>query len=457
MSQSTTPFVHYHDDAKDLTMQPGEKVALIGSSGSGKSTLLRGILGLSNQGETTLPASGIGVAFQQAGIFDGCSIAENLGAQDAASLDDQARATLAGLRIGELSPDQSASQLSGGQQKRLAIARALLLGSQLVILDEPTSGLDFDSSIYAARVIRRHCEATGAALLFVTHDNEFAAALADRILRVHRDGMLEDATAKIKEAASPHIQEAMRLPLEQEIPYCDIDSRQESLRESVMDTTRWRATHILADNIIQCALLAWIPMCLLGVLTTIQTAQTVPFDYRTAIPGLLVSVMYREFAPLVVGLLTAARMGTRLTSELAGMSYTSQLDTMRVMGMNLVSLIARPAIIALAILLPTLIILGAFLGVYQGYLLADKNWYGLDISGLRFEGLAHPHHSPLLVFGAFAKGIIMGAGIAVITFIYGCKAVGSATALGQTVTRSTMACAAFVVITDLVVSLLLYV
>ncbi len=185
-----------------LEVRPGELLALLGPSGSGKTTLLRTIAGLEfpqsgqvlfdGQDVTYAGASDrrVGFVFQQYALFKHMSVAKNVafGLDVRKRKDRPAKAQIAQrvdelLRLVELGDlgQRYPSQLSGGQRQRVALARALALDPSVLLLDEPFGALDAAVRKSLRRELRRIHEATGVTTIFVTHDQEEALELADRV------------------------------------------------------------------------------------------------------------------------------------------------------------------------------------------------------------------------------------------------------------------------------------
>lgn len=201
-------------DEASAVIDPGEFVAVIGRSGSGKSTLLKLVGGLSRpdsgsilHGEhelstmteqelTRFRRSALGFVFQFFNLVPTLTVSENIALPLA--LNDVPRAQ-AGARVqtllghlglrdcGERLPDQ----LSGGEQQRVAIGRALAHEPGLVITDEPTGNLDLDTADEVLELLVQSCRDHAATLIMATHSRS-AAARADRILRIV-DGKLVSA------------------------------------------------------------------------------------------------------------------------------------------------------------------------------------------------------------------------------------------------------------------------
>lgn len=189
----------------DLEVARGEILALVGGSGSGKTTLLRQMVGLLHptEGEVRLfgepLASGnvlkdralrrrFGVLFQQGALFSALTVFQNIAfpLKEMRLLDQDIIHDLVMLKLAqvELEPSHAAlmpAELSGGMVKRVALARALALEPELLLLDEPTAGLDPDRSAGFVRLVRALHRQLGLTVVFVSHDVDTIAALAQRV------------------------------------------------------------------------------------------------------------------------------------------------------------------------------------------------------------------------------------------------------------------------------------
>ncbi|MFE6755076.1 ABC transporter ATP-binding protein [Streptomyces sp. NPDC057684] len=183
----------------DLTVEPGEVMALLGPSGSGKTTALRAVAGfvrpasgrvlIGDRDVTDLPPHrrGIGMVVQQYALFPHLRVEDNvafgLKAQKVARAEIPARVTEALEMTGMASyAKRYPRELSGGQQQRVAIARALAIRPGVLLLDEPLSALDAQlRSGMLAELARLHRELPDVSILYVTHDQVEALTLADRI------------------------------------------------------------------------------------------------------------------------------------------------------------------------------------------------------------------------------------------------------------------------------------
>lgn len=164
-----------------LTLEPGERVALMGPSGCGKTTLLRLALGLlqpsEGQAENTFPKTG--VVFQEPRLLAWRTALDNVNLVlgDKAETLSRSLSCLTQMEL-EDAAEKYPRELSGGMQQRVALARAFVLDPDLLILDEPFKGLDQELRMRILRQIGK----TQAAILLVTHDPAEAQALGCRVL-----------------------------------------------------------------------------------------------------------------------------------------------------------------------------------------------------------------------------------------------------------------------------------
>ena len=194
-------------DGLTLRIQPGELVALLGPSGCGKTTALRILAGLDEADAGSVAIDGrdisrvpankrdIGLVFQSYSLFPHLTVLDNvafgLKMRGAGSRERSGRAAemldLVGLSA---QSGRYADELSGGQQQRVALARALAIRPRVLLLDEPLSALDAQVRSQLREEIRRVQLEVGTTTLFVTHDQEEALAVADRVA-VMNAGRLE--------------------------------------------------------------------------------------------------------------------------------------------------------------------------------------------------------------------------------------------------------------------------
>jgi iron(III) transport system ATP-binding protein len=196
-------------DGIDLDIEPGEFVCLLGPSGCGKTTLLRIVCGieradsgqilLGGQDIAGLPpaARGFGVVFQSYALFPNLTAAQNIayGLHPTGALArEMAKRSREMLDLVGLTAhaDKYPVQLSGGQQQRIALARALAPNPRLLLLDEPLSALDAQVRASLRSEIRALQKRLGIVTIMVTHDQEEALSMADRVVLMH-NGRIEQA------------------------------------------------------------------------------------------------------------------------------------------------------------------------------------------------------------------------------------------------------------------------
>ncbi|MDT8855905.1 ABC transporter ATP-binding protein [Paracoccaceae bacterium Fryx2] len=188
-------------DGVDLTLAPGESLALTGESGSGKSTLLHLVAGLDRADAGQLVIEGqdmtaagdaawaalrrgtVGLVFQQFNLIPSLNVAANLAFQARlAGRHDAARQAALAEALGlEKLLARYPEQLSGGQQQRVAIGRTLAARPRLVLADEPTGNLDEATADAVMDLLLRLVAQTGAGLLMVTHSPRLAGRLDRRV------------------------------------------------------------------------------------------------------------------------------------------------------------------------------------------------------------------------------------------------------------------------------------
>ncbi len=208
----------------DLQIAPGEFVCFLGPSGCGKTTLLRIVAGLevptrgrllqAGRDITALPPAqrDYGIVFQSYALFPNLSVADNVAYGLVNRREPRARVR---ARVGELlrlvglpgSEEKFPAQLSGGQQQRIALARALATAPGLLLLDEPLSALDAIVRVHLRQEIKALQRQLGVTTIMVTHDQEEALSVADRIV-VMNHGAIEQVGTPMevyREPATPFV------------------------------------------------------------------------------------------------------------------------------------------------------------------------------------------------------------------------------------------------------------
>lgn len=194
------------DDA-DFDVEDGEFVSILGPSGSGKSTVLRMIAGFEEPTEGDIVLAGenvvgsppferdVNMVFQNLALFPHLTVAENIGyglKQQGVPADEREERIADMLEMVELEGygDRQPNELSGGEQQRVALARALVNEPALVLFDEPLSSLDRKLRQHMQRELQRIQAETDTTFLYVTHDQEVALAVSDRLI-VLEDGAVQ--------------------------------------------------------------------------------------------------------------------------------------------------------------------------------------------------------------------------------------------------------------------------
>jgi putative spermidine/putrescine transport system ATP-binding protein len=197
--------------ALDLEVRSGELLTLLGASGSGKTTLLQIISGLvapssgriiiDDRDQTHAPAHqrDIGVVFQNYALFPHLTVAQNIGfaleMRGVSRAESKQRISEALAMVGlEAMQERFPRELSGGQQQRVALARCFIYKPSLILMDEPLSALDRKLRETMQMEIKRLHRETGSTIIFVTHDQDEALALSDRICLMH-NGRIEQIDA----------------------------------------------------------------------------------------------------------------------------------------------------------------------------------------------------------------------------------------------------------------------
>ncbi|MCA1909924.1 MAG: ATP-binding cassette domain-containing protein [Magnetospirillum sp.] len=207
-------------DGVDLSIQKGESVVVIGGSGTGKSVMLKSILGILRPERGSIKVDGeevigmrsrdrdrmmlkFGMLFQGAALFDSLRVWENVAfgliqgrGMNRVQARDIAVEKLAAVGLAESAGELFPAELSGGMQKRVALARAIATSPEIIFFDEPTTGLDPIMADVINDLIVKCTKELGATTLSITHDMASARKIADRIAMLYKGRLIWVGPAK---------------------------------------------------------------------------------------------------------------------------------------------------------------------------------------------------------------------------------------------------------------------
>ena len=197
----------------DLKVERGEFVSFLGPSGCGKTTTLRMVAGfetptagsilIDDQDMTQVPPNkrNVGMVFQSYALFPNMTVAANIGfglrigGWSAGEIEERVREMLVLIKMDSFG-NRYPYQLSGGQQQRVALARALAIRPQLLLLDEPLSALDAKIRVALRNEIRTIQRQLGITTIYVTHDQEEALTMADRVVVMDHGRIMQNGTPR---------------------------------------------------------------------------------------------------------------------------------------------------------------------------------------------------------------------------------------------------------------------
>ena len=217
-------------DGVDLSCGAGESLVVIGGSGVGKSVLIKCVLGLMRADAGSIRIDGeetvglrrrgrerlmhkFGMLFQGSALFDSLSVWENVAfglvqgrGMDRAAAREIALKKLAAVGLGPEVATLSPAELSGGMQKRVALARAIAAEPEIIFFDEPTTGLDPIMADVINRLIVEIVHELGATTISITHDMTSARRIADRIAMLHKGRIVwQGPAAEIEQTDNPFV------------------------------------------------------------------------------------------------------------------------------------------------------------------------------------------------------------------------------------------------------------
>ncbi len=214
----------------NIDVAPGKSLVVLGGSGSGKSVMLKNALGLMTPNEGQILFDGedvthdqgktreamrarIGMLFQSAALFDSLTVWENiafrlLNADGVKRKEAKERAieTLKQVRLGSDVADLTPAEISGGMQKRVGLARAIVSRPELIFFDEPTTGLDPITADAINDLIVEQTKALGAAAISITHDMASARKIADEIAMLFEGKIIwRGPASQIDDSGNDHV------------------------------------------------------------------------------------------------------------------------------------------------------------------------------------------------------------------------------------------------------------
>ncbi len=219
----------------DIDVAPGKSLVVIGGSGSGKSVMLKNALGLMTpdkghvyfDGTDVTKARGktreamrarIGMLFQSAALFDSLTVWENVSFRlihaeriSRKAAKERAIETLRKVRLGPDVANLRPAEISGGMQKRVGLARAIIAKPDLIFFDEPTTGLDPITADAINDLILEQVKALGAATVSITHDMASARKIADEIAMLFEGKIIwRGPVSQIDDSGSAHVEQFVK-------------------------------------------------------------------------------------------------------------------------------------------------------------------------------------------------------------------------------------------------------
>ena len=217
-------------DGIDLDIHEGEFLTIIGKSGCGKSVLLKHLIGLFTPDAGTIAFAGrtltglseddwvevrkrVGMLFQEGALFDSLTVEDNVAyalrehrAMDEAAVRQRVAESLAAVSLPGIEPMRP-GELSGGMQKRVALARAIAMQPQVVLYDEPTEGLDPINVTRVDRLLERLRTERGVTTVVVTHNMQSAFGVSDRLAFIHEGRVVAEGTpAELRRQGDPRLE-----------------------------------------------------------------------------------------------------------------------------------------------------------------------------------------------------------------------------------------------------------
>ncbi len=496
-----------------LEVRRGEHLVIVGLSGSGKSVLMEHIVGFQRPdcGRVTILnvtldenvtdsvleqiRAQIGMVFQGSALIDSLTALGNimlpLTSRGVSETEAQARAEqmLKSVGLSASEGHRYSSQMSGGMQKRLGIARALVTEPAILLYDEPTTGLDAATSTVISRLMRRVQHARPQlASITITHDYLSAGVLADRVLYLNREtGQLDEVMGRetIQQLRERHGGEtraavaAIRERLETFFGQIVVRDRAADTRA---DEVSWGAAFARTFTsgfltlgqsmllLIRVGMTSDVPTlarrlyeigfqslavaaaagAFFGMMLSLQIglglAETGIFD---PLPRIIGSAIVNKIGPLVTGLLLAGRIAASVSAEIGGKRLSRQFDALRAMAISPVNYWLSPLFWASVLALPvlnTVLDLTAFVGAFcvavfryqvKGSFFFKELFLNVTLSGFLFGLL---------------RSAVFGGTVALIGYTKGAEEKRSSDDVGRATTLAVVAASLAVIVLDFVMT-----
>ena len=501
----------------NFKIYPHEITLLVGASGSGKTILMKLLAGLILKNHPNLRISGeillsgkdilrwrhhhlcnsIGIVFQDYGLFDTYSISQNLDfafahSQRRVPREERKSMTQIFTEKLDIDPDLAIRHASGGQKRRIAIARTLAYNPDIIIYDEPISGLDPQMSKNVAQLIRKtHKGFSKQSSIVVTHDYEEFLPLVDRIL------FLDPQARSIQEVSRDELHrlisdgrfQAPALPAPPKNRVAWFRQKGELFLTQTTDWTRriitgslqslWRLLPIWKSpkwglrfffhylrllSFFASVLYVCTAGAIIGFVSSYFSFKFLPYKFITE-PLITSEVLealgyglYRIMIPIMVSVLVAARSGAAVASDIGNRVYLQETESIKSMGASpsaylqtgvvYASLWALPFLTFLAFLCARFFCLLVFISMHPDYniIQADAIFHGLlrEIDSVFFRGTDW----------ILSKSLVCGFGIANICYLVGSKPKSSARDISHDITLTVILSTLFVMLTHLIFALL---
>lgn len=462
----------------NFSLKEGESAAILGPSGGGKSVFLNLILGFlkPDDSSSTIKLFGndlrylstkdryekiyqrIGVLFQKNALFDFLNISENIAFAllGSAGIDDRKnkleQRILRSMVDAGLKTDFQArriGQLSGGELKRVCIARAIVNEPDLLIFDEPTSGLDPPKAHEISVSILRLLERTGAASLLITHDHECARIVAKDIH--YLDPGKRSLVPNMEFSTHVNMSDSAIVGSPEEIAVLHGKEEIGSAVSQWKLSIRYQYLVRTWDIFVTSLPLVIISSFIIGMILTIQANKVGFMDLSRFIPKAVSSSLLKEICPIIVGLLLAGKVGSSLAAEISSMQQFEQLKAFTVLGKSQYDYLLQPILIICCLFFPILTLLAEVSALYGGYLVVTTPIFQYSITGTYYENqiLQAISSDPMILVSGLLKSLFFGLSVGGISY-YTTKVFGTTTtkSIGKNATRAVILGSISVILLD---------